>query len=233
MGYSFYEIYITAQRAFRAMGFPFGADEDAGFIIAWLELNHFNGIEILHKLLKSINQQYNGVIEFENLNTSIDFKNSTVLMKGSGLVDYLQSISNQKEKVLANIKNCPDAILFLPLLYKISKKNNYIELNFSNSKNKVSKYKIKNKEIYFESLANQNLLINNEVRITINHNHDNLKNDSKQKIITQKIIQNNLAHSILAKENLWKEISQIANKTFVPESEESRNKGAGGGDAND
>ena len=88
-------------------------------------------------------------------------------MKGSGLVDYLQSISNQKEKVLANIKNCPDAILFLPLLYKIAKKNNYIELNFSDSINKVSKYKIKNKEIYFESLANQNLLINNEVR---NHN---------------------------------------------------------------
>ena len=54
MGYSFYEIYITAQRAFRAMGFPFGADEDAGFIIAWLELNHFNGIKILHNLINSI-----------------------------------------------------------------------------------------------------------------------------------------------------------------------------------
>ena len=47
MGYSFYEIYITTQRAFRAMGFPFGADEDAAYIIAWLELNHFNGIKIL------------------------------------------------------------------------------------------------------------------------------------------------------------------------------------------
>ena len=33
--------------------------------------------------------------------------------------------------------------------------------------------------------------------------------------------------------NDWKEISNIANRVFVPESEESRNKGAGGGDAND
>ena len=31
----------------------------------------------------------------------------------------------------------------------------------------------------------------------------------------------------------WEEISKIAFRTFVPESEESRAKGAGGGDAND
>ena len=43
MSYSFYEIYITAQRAFTAMGFPYGSDEDAAFIIAWLELNNFQG----------------------------------------------------------------------------------------------------------------------------------------------------------------------------------------------
>ena len=233
MGYSFYEIYITSQRAFRAMGFPFGADEDAGFIIAWLELNHLNGIKILHNLLNSIDHKYDGIVKIENLNENIDFKNSTILMKGSGLVDYLQSISNQKEKLSLNIKNCPDGILFLPLLYKISRKNNYVELNFNNSKNKISKYKIKDKEIAFETFINQDLLINNEVRIIIKNDKENLENLFQQKIITQKTIQDNLAQSINTNENLWKEISQIANKTFVPESEESRNKGAGGGDAND
>jgi len=233
VGYSFYEIYITSQRAFRAMGFPFGADEDAGFIIAWLELNHLNGIKILHNLLNSIDHKYDGIVKIENLNENIDFKNSTILMKGSGLVDYLQSISNQKEKLSLNIKNCPDGILFLPLLYKISRKNNYVELNFNNSKNKISKYKIKDKEIAFETFINQDLLINNEVRIIIKNDKENLENLFQQKIITQKTIQDNLAQSINTNENLWKEISQIANKTFVPESEESRNKGAGGGDAND
>ena len=232
MGYSFYEVYITAQRAFRAMGFPYGADEDAGFIIAWLELNHFNGIEIFHNLIDSMDQQYDGVIKLESLNSKIDFKNVTILMKGSGLVDYLQSISNKEENISIKIKNCPDGILFLPLLYKISKKNNYIELNFNNSKNEIHKYKIKNKEIIYESLINQNLLIKNDVRVIIN-NDQKLKIFSQQKIITQKIIQDNLAKSISIKEILWEKISQIANKTFVPESEESRNKGAGGGDAND
>ena len=31
----------------------------------------------------------------------------------------------------------------------------------------------------------------------------------------------------------WEKLSEIAFRTFVPESEESRSKGAGGGDAND
>ena len=34
-------------------------------------------------------------------------------------------------------------------------------------------------------------------------------------------------------EKSWDQISKIAFRTFVPESEESRAKGAGGGDAND
>ena len=53
MNYSFYEVYISALRAFSGMGFPYGADEDAAYIIAWLELNNMNGIELL---VNSINK---------------------------------------------------------------------------------------------------------------------------------------------------------------------------------
>ena len=233
MGYSFYEIYITSQRAFRAMGFPFGADEDAGFIIAWLELNHFNGIKILHSLIATIDQQYNGAIKIDSLDEKINFNNKTILMQGSGLIDYLQSIINQKEEISVTIKNCPDAILFLPLLYKISKKINYLELQFNNSNNDIHKYKIKDNEITFECETNKEIKSFNEITIIMNKNNKNLKNFSAEKIITQKIIQNNLSQSIKPAKDLWREVLEIANKTFVPETEESRDKGAGGGDAND
>ena len=233
MGYSFYEIYITSQRAFRAMGFPFGADEDAGFVIAWLELNHFNGIKILHSLIASIDQQYDGTIKIDSLNEKIDFNNKTILMKGPGLIDYLQSIINQKEEVSVRIKNCQNGILFLPLLYKISKKINYSELLFNNSNNDIHKYKIKNNEITFEYEKNKDLLSINEITIIMNKDKNNLKNFSAKKVITQKIIQNNLSQSIKPAKDLWEKVSEIASKTFVPETEESRDKGAGGGDAND
>lgn len=233
MGYSFYEIYITSQRAFRAMGFPFGADEDAGFVIAWLELNHFNGIKILHSLIASIDQQYDGTIKIDSLNEKIDFNNKTILMKGPGLIDYLQSIINQKEEISVRIKNCQNGILFLPLLYKISKKINYSELLFNNSNNDIHKYKIKNNEITFEYEKNKDLLSINEITIIMNKDKNNLKNFSAKKVITQKIIQNNLSQSIKPAKDLWEKVSEIASKTFVPETEESRDKGAGGGDAND
>jgi len=233
VGYSFYEIYITSQRAFRAMGFPFGADEDAGFVIAWLELNHFNGIKILHSLIASIDQQYDGTIKIDSLNEKIDFNNKTILMKGPGLIDYLQSIINQKEEISVRIKNCQNGILFLPLLYKISKKINYSELLFNNSNNDIHKYKIKNNEITFEYEKNKDLLSINEITIIMNKDKNNLKNFSAKKVITQKIIQNNLSQSIKPAKDLLDKVSEIASKTFVPETEESRDKGAGGGDAND
>ena len=47
-------------------------------------------------------------------------------------------------------------------------------------------------------------------------------------------IQDNLANGISPNENNWKIISKLADRTFVPGSEESRIKGAGGSvDAND
>ncbi len=214
------------------MGFPYGADEDAAFIIAWLELNNFKGVKILHKLITSKNQKYDGIIRNIHLSEKIDFKSSTILMKGSNLIDYLLSKFDHKKKISIIIKNCNDPILFLPLLYKISNENNDLELIFCDEKNKIFRYKIQNKEITFESKLDRKLVLNKEVKIIVN-DQKTLKNFSKNKIIDQKIILKNLSQSIYPNEKLWKKISQVANKTFVPESDESRNKGAGGGDAND
>ena len=44
------------------MGFPYGADEDAAYIIAWLELNKLNGIKLLANSINQIDNKYNGGI---------------------------------------------------------------------------------------------------------------------------------------------------------------------------
>ena len=44
MSYSYYEVYTNAQRAFSGLGFPYGADEDAAYIISWLEAFELEGI---------------------------------------------------------------------------------------------------------------------------------------------------------------------------------------------
>ena len=233
MSYSFYEVYITAQRAFTAMGFPYGSDEDAAFIIAWLELNNFQGIKILANLISEMDQKYEGKIEINNLNEKINFKNKSILMKGVGLIDYLNSEIKNKNKISINIINCKDGILFLPLLYKKSEYVNSYKLTFHDVNNEIKTYEIIDKEIILCQKKYNNLLNKNTVCIVINNNKEKLNNSNKSSIISENKILKNLAQSIKPKSDSWNKIIKLANKTFVPESEESRNKGAGGGNDND
>jgi hypothetical protein len=231
VGYSFYEIYTTSQRAFRGMGFPFGADEDAAYIIAWLELNKLKGVDIFKDNIEQIDQQYNGILELKEIDKIIDFKNKSILMKGSGLIDFLQSNIIQDNKISININNCSDGILFLPLLHKANKNIKYLELTYKDSSNQTNVFKIYDDKVFYN--IEENTINKTEVKITLSNENIIKKNNSFKEIINEKTIQKNLSKSLMPNENNWDKISNIANRTFVPESEESRNKGAGGGNAND
>ena len=62
MSYSYYEVYTNAQRAFSGLGFPYGADEDAAYIISWLEAFELDGIHLLSIIKKKIDSNFNGVL---------------------------------------------------------------------------------------------------------------------------------------------------------------------------
>ena len=148
MGYSFYEIYTTSQRAFSGMGFPFGADEDAAYIIAWLELNKLKGVDIFINNIKQIDQGYDGVLNLKENSIKIDFKKKSILMKGSGLIDFLQSNTYQDNEISININNCSNGILFLPLLYKANKNIRYLESIYRDFGEQTNIFKRQTQEIY-------------------------------------------------------------------------------------
>jgi len=233
VNYSFYEIYITAQRAFTAMGFPYGADEDAAYIIAWLELNNFKGIVLLADKLNELNQKFEGKIKLNNLNENINFENKSILMKGSGLIDFLKAELEIKDQISVNIINCKEGILFLPLLYKNSEFLKFSKLSFCYSDDGMKIYEIIDNKIIYYTKKNKDLLNQNEITIFMSKNKINSNNHFGSEIISEKKIQQNLSRSLKPETKAWYEVSMIANKTFVPESDESRNKGAGGGDDND
>ena len=135
MSYSYYEIYTTTLRAFSGMGFPYGADEDAAFIIAWLELNKLNGVKLLVKSINKIDNQYNGNIKIDNKKFSINLKNSSVLMKGPSLIDYYESQLNKSNRIELIIDNCIDPYFFIPLLYKTSISGNFSQMIFFDKNN--------------------------------------------------------------------------------------------------
>ena len=54
-----------------------------------------------------------------------------------------------------------------------------------------------------------------------------------QAFSTYDILNKNLSYGLNPHQSSWDKISALAFRTYVPESETSREKGAGGGDAND
>lgn len=213
------------------MGFPYGADEDAAYIIAWLELNNLNGVNIFKNSIDQIDKQYDAILNFKRNRSKIDFKNKSALMKGSGLIDLLKSYVYNDNKISINVSNCLNGILFLPLLYKANKDIMYLELIFKDSGEKANVFKIYNNKIFYNT--EEINIQQSEIKITLSNQSIIEANNFYDEILNKKIIQDNLSKSLEPNKDNWNMISVIANRTFVPESEESRNKGAGGGDAND
>ena len=236
MSFSYYEVYITSLRAFSSMGFPYGADEDAAYIIAWLELNKFNGLNSLVNSIEVVDNKYDGKINPNALNnSSLDLNYSSLLMKGPGLIDFYQSELDDKKDLHLTLNNCSNPEYLLPLLYRSSKKIHYSNAIWLDTNNQIQCCEVNKNIMKIAKVSNQELVDNKQVRVFFSQKHKIRKKfDSVTCTITSKTIQDNLANGISPNENNWKIISKLAARTFVPESEESRIKGAGGSDdAND
>ena len=226
VSYSYYEVYTNTQRAFSGLGFSYGSDEEAAFITTWLELCGLNGVKLLNLKIKDLDNSFKANIDPSEISSDFDFNNKSTLMIGPGLIDYLISKIDNNSNFKITFKNCNDPIFFIPLLYKYAKKS-------------INSQIISNKNIQAQ-ITNKHIEINKEM-ITTTYQEDfdllltkNTINERKLDIrIQSSKINEMLSNGINPDKKSWDQISEIAFRTFVPESEESRSKGAGGGDAND
>jgi|TARA_B100001248_G_scaffold10038_1_gene6631 Protein of unknown function (DUF3726). len=226
VSYSYYEVYTNTQRAFSGLGFSYGSDEDAAFITTWLELCGLNGVKLLNLKIKDLDNNFNANIDSSKINSDFDCNNKSTLMIGPGLIDFLISKVNNNINFKITMKNCDDPIFLIPLLYKYAKKNINSQI--------ISSHKIQ------AQITNKNIAVNKEI-ISTTYQEDfdllltkNIINEQKLDIhIQSSKINEMLSNGINPDKKSWDQISDIAFRTFVPESEESRSKGAGGGDAND
>ena len=226
VSYSYYEVYTNTQRAFSGLGFSYGSDEDAAFITSWLELCGLDGIKLLNLKIKDLDNSFNANIDPSKINSDFDCNNKSTLMIGPGLIDFLISKVSNNINFKITIKNCDDPIFLIPLLYKYAKKNINSQI--------ISNHKIQ------AQITNKNIAVNKEIISTTYHEDfyllltKNIINEQKLDIhIQSSKINEMLSNGINPDKKSWDQISDIAFRTFVPESEESRSKGAGGGDAND
>ena len=226
VSYSYYEVFTNTQRAFSGLGFTYGLDEDAAFITTWLEVFGFDGIKLLTFKIEELDNTFDASIDPSKINDEFDCKNKSFLVIGPGLIDYLISKIDKRDNFKLTLKNCSDPIFLIPLLYKYAKKN-------------INSQFLLDQKVYAQ-ITNKNIRVNSDI-ISTNYQRNfdllltkNILKEQKLDInISSSNINNLLSKGISPDKESWEQISKIAFRTFVPESEESRAKGAGGGDAND
>ena len=227
MSYSYYEVYTYTHRAFEGLGFPYGADEDAAFIITWLELYNLDGVHLLASNINKFDQKYDGVVDQMHSDNLINLKNKSSLMVAPGLIDYLESKTKTTDNQILVLENCSYPIFFIPVLANLLKKQIYTIVKISNnivcvmSENKIS---ISDKLL-------RNLEAQQSFSISLTKKNNFFNNLDFNIDLTNK--KESLSLGVDPKKKDWEKILQIASRIYVPESDESREKGAGGGDAND
>ena len=224
MSYSYYEVYTNAQRAFSGLGFPYGADEDAAYIISWLEAFELDGIHLLSIIKKKIDSNFNGVLGNNKLTNQINLENRSCLMIGPGLIDFLNFHTLKNNEIYIEFQNCSDPLFLIPLLYRAVKKNIFSKII---NQNKIYTVLGKNEIFIHHDIKNnkcENFILN------LSRNEYQIDNEEA---IDYNLLNTNISNGLNPNQSSWDEISELAFRTYVPESEESREKGAGGGDAND
>ena len=225
MSYSYYEVYTNAQRAFSGLGFPYGADEDAAYIISWLEAFELEGFNLFSSIQKKIDNNFNGALENNKLFNKINLEKRSCLMIGPGLIDFLNFHTLKNNEINIEFQNCSDPLFLIPLLYRAIKKNIFS--------------KIINQNKIYVVLGKNNIFIHDDIKnndcsdFILNLSTNEYQISKEINSMDYNILDTNISNGLNPDQSSWDEISDLAFRTFVPESEESREKGAGGGDAND
>jgi len=225
VSYSYYEVYTNAQRAFSGLGFPYGADEDAAFIISWLEAFELSGIHLLSNIQKRIDNNFDGTLTNKDFVNEINLEKKSCLMIGPGLVDFLNFQTLKNNEVKLEIQNCLDPLFLIPLLYRSIQKNIYSKIS---NQNKTLAILGKNKIFIHDDIKN-----NNCRNFSLYLSKSEIQIKDEQDFLTYETLNQNLSYGLNPHQSSWDKISELAFRTYVPESETSREKGAGGGDAND
>ena len=224
MSYSYYEVFTNAQRAFSGLGFPYGADEDAAYIISWLEAFELEGIHLFASIKKKIDNNFNGALENNKLTNKINLEKRSCLMIGPGLIDFLYFHTLKNNDINIEFQNCPDPLFLIPLLYRAVKKNIFSKII---NKNKIYTVLGKNEIFIHDDIKN-----NKCQKFILNLSTNEYQIDNEE-ALNYNLLNTNISNGLNPIQSSWDEISELAFRTYVPESEESREKGAGGGDAND
>ena len=199
MDLSFSELKDLVFNASMGSNLPAGVCEDLSFGVTFLETHSLPGGK---ELLYSLKCERHPPVSPQKNGVSLIFSNSRVIFEGLSAIDLL--VSEACESVV--LKNIDSSMLLVGLA------SNYYGLCFSFYKNKEICAALYNDQLYWK---NDNYISSNDIEIRLNNGELNNPLAKRSRMLLD--------------DNVFKELSNLASKMLVPESELSRTTGAGAG----
>ena len=193
------EIDTISKRALRAKGFSWGISEEIGKSVKQLELFGLPGLKNLNQYLKIYEQNKFQKIKLVSKTNISKNKFHCPIRSGIGFLDQIKSLEKLNSVEFNKIAY---PILFLPFVSRAS-----------------------------EVLGKKILIKMDEKEFILNFNQSIFGNYSKNEIWenANTVLINFLDNKNSFSEEEWKEITKLANETFVEESDELKEKSAGAG----
>ena len=194
------EINTVSKRAARAAGYSWGIAEEVGKCISSIEMYGISGVENLNNYFKTIKDiKPKGPKQIEK-NNKLNDKSLCPIYTGLKLIDNYKSVDDIK---LLKFINLDYPLLLLPFVNKLS----YLI---------GKRIEIAIDDINVECNLNKCVLADHQIKSTI---------IKKAKTVTIIILENEDSFS----SKTWNELYEMSTETFVEETEQSKQTGAGAG----
>lgn len=242
------EVYRAAQRALEAAGAPFGIDRDGALAVAWLEARQLPGLDLLAVALGRLDGAFGpfAAPEMDSTPAVLDLEGRPALAASGAVLDCLGLLRDRQEQpVRLSIRRCRWPLFLLPALATAAGGGTGFLLRWRYGAAKVTciAEPTGRCRIVLESSRidlGQVVRSSGPVEALVQDRTSSVRQASRAdpaRIVDAETLEvalrRTLTAGILVDDALWTRIGEVAARVLVPPSDESRQRGAGGGDPND
>jgi len=247
MRVSRYEVHSLCKRAFAGLGFASGVDEDAAAMVAWAEVNGLRGLERLAGVLDGLDGSQNGRVELiarDKHSAELDAGGQSLLAVGPTALELAGVLADVPAggggSAVVELRNCRDQQFAVSLAARLAaglagkqaaQGPQQVELCWRDG-DQLLHCRCDGADVKLYRAPTDDSIAADLLRIRIAPGGREPTGRADWSLDAD-VAHCALARGIEPPEALWQSLLAYGQRRLVPATEASRERGAGGGDAND
>ncbi len=242
------EIYRLCQRALEGLGAPTGVDRDGALAVAWLEARGLPGLDLLARDMAHLDGDFGppAAMTLDGPQTRIDAAGQSAVAMCGAVVDVAAAAAEAAVERRASVRllRCRSPLFLLPPAARCSERGTSFRLAWRAGGRHLASLVAAPGLVSIHAapcILLEGLLADNEpaeVEILCTHRVPLPPTDGRlpppaldMEALAERLSRA-LALGVEVTRETWQRVAEVAARVQVPASEESRVRGAGGGDAN-